>query len=160
MTAAVSTFFATDEFDADTFDPLAHGFRHYGAFGFENFMGPFYVREADEGFELLVKVEDRHTNALDAAHGGFMLAVADIFLSATCFLHLKGKQHFVTVNLAHEFFGPAPRGSWVRGHGRLRKEGKSLMFPECEFFIGDELIGLARCVMKKLKMATPTDPDA
>src|SRR5690606_16810335 len=73
MTAAVSTFFATDEFDADTFDPLAHGFRHYGAFGFENFMGPFYVREADEGFELLVKVEDRHTNALDAAHGGFML---------------------------------------------------------------------------------------
>lgn len=134
----------------EDFDPLAHGFAHYGADTFETFIGPLYARQIDGGHEFLARIEPHHSNMLGAAHGGFMLALADVFLSGTCFLHHQGRQDFVTVNLAHEFLGPAPTGSWVRGRGRLRKDGKSLMFAECEFFVGDETIGIARCVMKKI----------
>lgn len=135
------------------FDPFSHGFEHYGADTFETFIGPLYARAIDGGHEFLSRIESHHSNMLGAAHGGFMLALADVFLSGTCWLHLGSEQDFVTVNLSHEFLGGAPTGSWVLGRGRLRKEGKSLMFAECEFFVGGENIGIARCVMKKIRIA-------
>ncbi len=136
--------------------PESQGFAPFGLHGFEEFLGRFYSRPSPEGQEFLTQVQAHHCNSRGDAHGGFMLALADTFLSGTCHLDPQVEVEFVTVDLSHEFLGAAPQGAWVHAQGRLRKHGRSLMFVECEFHVGQDLIGIARCVMKKInKTKTP-----
>lgn len=128
----------------------AMGFTPYGRAGFEAHIGPLFGRLGPLGPEFLAQVQPQHCNHMQQAHGGFLLALADTFLSGTCILGDQVEHEFVTVDLSHDFLGSAPCGAWLHVHGHLRKHGRSLMFVDCRFDVDGETMGVSRCVMKKI----------
>ncbi len=124
--------------------------------GFDNLIGPFYYRCAGDSHELLLHIEQRHINSGGLAHGGMLSAMTDLACSRAYWNHAgRPRYGFVTVNLTHEFIGAAPLGGWLVARCRVRQEGGSLVFVDCEMFVDEKLIGLSRCVMKKRKPPIP-----
>lgn len=120
--------------------------------GFENLIGPLFHRRSDDAHEFLIHIEPRHLNHGRVAHGGLLAALGDVFCSRALWHH-GGRRGdgFVTVSLTHEFIGAAPADRWLRARCTLRHEGGSLVFIDCEMLVKHRLVGLSRCVMKKLK---------
>jgi len=121
---------------------------------FEHLIGHYMYRRNGDDHEFLMRVEERHRNPGRVAHGGMLAALTDLFCSRTIWNHMNRQGGFVTVSLTHEFVGAIAIDRWLLGRCRVRQEGGSLVFIDCEMFSQDKLIGLSRCVMKKLKPRT------
>lgn len=119
---------------------------------FELQIGPLWYRQDGDSYEFLLQIEQRHLNYGGIAHGAMLAALTDMVCSSTYWNHAGRPRHgFVTISLTHEFVGSAPKDSWLLSRCRIRQDGGSLVFVDCEMFVEDKLVGLSRCVMKKLK---------
>lgn len=139
---------------------VAAGFTFYGNAdgtpmfpGFEAYMGPFYYRRDGDFHEFMVRIAPHHANMGNAAHGGMLAALTDIACSAAYWnaLNRQLESGFVTVSLNHEYLGPVPTGSWLLMRCAVRQSGASMIFVDCEMFTADKLVGLSRCVLKRVK---------
>jgi acyl-coenzyme A thioesterase 13 len=116
---------------------------------FIHLIGPLYRRIENNAEILGLRVEDRHCNYLQIAHGGLLATFADIVVSRAASVAKGGPPpHAVTVSLNVDFIGAAPSGCWLEGRASVGKVGKSLGFASCEVRNGDDLVLRASGVMK------------
>jgi uncharacterized protein (TIGR00369 family) len=111
-------------------DNIPEGFRPLGfAMGFLEVNGPLYGKWDGARLKLGFRVETRHCNPGNVAHGGMLATFADMLLPIAARFQSKVDMGFLpTVNLTCDFLAPAPLGAWVEGQADALKTGKSLLF--------------------------------
>ncbi|MEZ5696263.1 MAG: PaaI family thioesterase [Sphingomonadaceae bacterium] len=86
-------------------------------------LGRLWVKQAAQSEPILgVRIEPEDCNSEMFAHGGFLLAFADIALSVS----ILG----VTLSMSADFMRAAPVGSWLEAHVEIRKRSRNLIFAE------------------------------
>lgn len=110
------------------------GMKELSFMGFVAANGPLWGRlDEVDGMTVPVlgfRVEQRHCNPMQICHGGMLMTFADMVLSFACAVAAGGRKFMPTVNLAGDYVGPAPLGSWVEGRGRLIRQTRNLSFAE------------------------------
>ncbi len=111
---------------------IPEGFRplQFGV-GFIDQVGPLYGKW--DGTRLLMgfRVEPRHCNPGQVAHGGMLATFADMLLPLTARMQSKADVGFApTVNLTLDFLAPAKLGAWVEGTAEFLRAGKTLFFAQ------------------------------
>lgn len=101
------------------------------AMGFLAANGPLYGKW--DGTHLLMgfRVEPRHCNPGQVAHGGMMATFADMLLPIASRFQSKVDMGFLpTVNLSCDFLAPAPLGAWVEGRAELVARTRNMLFAQ------------------------------
>jgi uncharacterized protein (TIGR00369 family) len=99
--------------------------------GFLEAVGPLYGKWADDRLLLGFRVEMRHCNPGQVAHGGMLATFADMLLPIASRFQGKAEMGFLpTVNLTCDYLAPAPLGSWIEGRADLVKTTKNLLFAQ------------------------------
>jgi uncharacterized protein (TIGR00369 family) len=111
---------------------LPAGFRPLGfSMGFLETNGPLYGKWDGEKLLLGFRVEMRHCNPGNVAHGGMLATFADMLLPIAARFQSKKDMGFLpTVNLTCDFLAPAPLGAWVEGRAEALRAGRSLLFAQ------------------------------
>ena len=99
--------------------------------GFLESVGPLYGKWSDDRLLLGFRVEMRHCNPGQVAHGGMLATFADMLLPIASRFQSKSDMGFLpTVNLTCDYLAPAPLGSWIEGRADLIKSTKNLLFAQ------------------------------
>jgi uncharacterized protein (TIGR00369 family) len=99
--------------------------------GFLEANGPLYGKWHDEHLLLGFRVETRHCNPGQVAHGGMLATFADMLLPIAARFQSKMDMGFLpTVNLSCDFLAPAPLGAWVEGRADPIKMTRNLLFAQ------------------------------
>jgi uncharacterized protein (TIGR00369 family) len=92
-------------------------------------VGPFYSRrEEGGGIVTAVRLEGRHMNLNDVAHGGMLMTLADNALFNIAQDELEGAVSSATVTFNAEFLGAAKEGELALARGEVTRAGGSLIF--------------------------------
>ena len=111
-------------------------------------IGPLFYKPEGKGVVIALRIEAHHTNTKGTAHGGVLLALADLTLGRnTEYQHSSGTSLW-TVSLSADFVGTASVGDWVEGRAEFLKSGRSLSFANCYLSVNDERILRASAVLK------------
>jgi len=101
------------------------------AMGFLGANGPLYGKWDGTHLLLGFRVEMRHCNPGQVAHGGMLATFADMLLPIASRFQSKSDMGFLpTVNLTCDFLAPAPLGSWVEGRADVLRMTKNLLFAQ------------------------------
>ena len=120
--------------------PWAGWSKRSEAHKFEATVGPFYFRRREDGAaELGCDVDERHLNGLGAAHGGFLMAVADAALFSIAWREIR-ETGAVTVHLGTDFLSPANLGDRLIATGEIVKAGGRLLFIRGEIKCEDRMV--------------------
>jgi uncharacterized protein (TIGR00369 family) len=99
--------------------------------GFLEAVGPLYGKWADDRLLLGFRIETRHCNPGNVAHGGMMATFADMLLPIASRFQSKTDMGFLpTVNLTCDYLAPAPLGAWIEGRADPVKTTKNLLFAQ------------------------------
>jgi len=99
--------------------------------GFLELVGPLYGKWENERLLMGFRVEPRHCNPGQVAHGGMLATFADMFIPIAARMQSKADVGFApTVNLTLDYLAPAKIGSWVEGNAEFLRAGKSLFFAQ------------------------------
>ncbi|MEJ0040995.1 MAG: PaaI family thioesterase [Rhizomicrobium sp.] len=99
--------------------------------GFIEAIGPLYGKWDGETLAMGFRVEMRHCNPGQVAHGGMLATFADMFIPIGARVQGKADVGFApTVNLTLDFIAPARLGAWVEGRAEFLRAGKSLFFAQ------------------------------
>ncbi|MGN6516337.1 MAG: PaaI family thioesterase [Rhizomicrobium sp.] len=111
---------------------IPEGFRPLNfSMGFIEQAGPLYGKWDGSIFSLGFRVEMRHCNPGQVAHGGMMATYADMLLPmASRFQSGKDMGFMPTVSLTCDYLAPAKLGSWVEGRAEPVKITKNLLFAQ------------------------------
>src|SRR6201992_2871085 len=97
--------------------------------GFLENIGPLYGKWENEKLLMGFRVEMRHCNPGQVAHGGMLATFADMQLPlAVRFQSGKDLGFMPTVNLTCDYLAPAKLGSWVEGEGDAVRITRNLVF--------------------------------
>lgn len=118
--------------------------------GFIDLVGPFYGRRTDEGEIIGMRVEPRHCNTLNVAHGGLLATFADFVVTRTASRSRNPPSYAVTVSLNTDFIATAPLGAWLEGRAHIGRIGGSLAFIACDISAEGTLLLRASGVVKLL----------
>ena len=101
------------------------------AMGFIENVGPLYGKWTGTHLHLGFRVERRHCNPGQVAHGGMLATFADMFLPIAARFQAKMETGMVpTVNLTCDYLAPAPLGAWVEGTAEPVRITKNLLFAQ------------------------------
>jgi uncharacterized protein (TIGR00369 family) len=96
---------------------------------FLELIGPFYSRIEECGLVFGLRIEDRHCNRRQTAHGGLLTTFADIVLGYSS--DHGGDVALTTATVGLSFLGSARIGDWVEGHADVLKVGQRAAFATC-----------------------------
>jgi uncharacterized protein (TIGR00369 family) len=103
-----------------------------------------------------VRVEPQHCNMGGAAHGGFLLALADLALSYGTYAPDDYPPR-ITLNLSTDFITAVRGGDWLELEVDVKRSGRSLAFVDGVGRVGDEVVmrmsGLFRPVLEPMPAA-------
>src|SRR5262249_12234955 len=101
------------------------------AMGFLAANGPLYGKWDGTHLAMGFRVEPRHCNPGQVAHGGMMATFADMLLPIASRFQSKIDMGFLpTVNLSCDFLAPAPLGAWVEGRADLVTRTRNMLFAQ------------------------------
>jgi acyl-coenzyme A thioesterase 13 len=109
---------------------------------FANHLGEFYERISPTGRSVAIRVRSQHCNSLGVAHGGFLLALADLALSHGTYEPGDAPPR-ITLSLSTDFAGVAREGDWVEAHVDVQKAGRRVIFANCFICVGERRIARA-----------------
>jgi len=99
--------------------------------GFLEACGPLYGKWIDDRLLLGFRVELRHCNPGQVAHGGMLATFADMLLPLAVRLQNATDLGFIpTVNLTCDYLAPAPLGAWVEGRADALTITRNLLFAQ------------------------------
>lgn len=134
--------------------------------GYLSSLGPWYYRiDQTKGGErgqlvLAIRVEDRHTNIRQIAHGGFLVTMVDTALGIVVSSSREPPQPIVTVSLTTHFITSAEPGDWVEAHVDIERMGGRLAYASCRLVCGKRTIMTGSGVFALMKPVTPREqPD-
>jgi uncharacterized protein (TIGR00369 family) len=94
-------------------------------------VGPLYGKWADDRLVLGFRIETRHCNPGQVAHGGMLATFADMLLPIASRFQSNAEMGFLpTVNLTCDYLAPAPLGAWVEGRAEPVKTTRNLLFAQ------------------------------
>lgn len=96
-------------------------------------IGPIFRRPDDGGATFGLRIERRHCNSQDVAHGGMLATFADLALGIGGAEQAGAPGHFITVSLVTDYLAPAPLGAWLECRPALLRRTARLMFVEGRF---------------------------
>ena len=117
-------------------------------YGFVKWVGPLYCKGSGEGEVIAVRVEERHCNGGNVAHGGMVSTMADIAIGYHLVRSGRPARWSLSLNLNMDFIGTAPMGSWLEARPRLRRVGSTVAFVDCELTAAGQLVASATSVLK------------
>ena len=118
---------------------------------FEDYVGPFYYRQEEDGeVRCAFVVAGKHVNGQNALHGGMLITFADyaLFLFARKAL---GNQRAVTVSFSSDFTAKVGEGEFVEATGEVVHETGGLLFLRGKVFREDTVLLSFSAVLKKLR---------
>ncbi len=142
---------------------VPEGFRDLGFdYGFLRGIGPLYARRDEAGLSLGFRVEQRHCNAMNVAHGGMLATFMDmqVPLGTRVLDERLFNTLMMTISLSVDFFGPAPMGSWVSGETQLLRTTRNLVFAQGLMAADGTPIARASAVFRIGPTAEGTELDA
>ncbi len=99
---------------------------------FNNLIGPLWAMpEGADGILYGFRVELRHCNPQEVAHGGLLASFADIVLTGGTNYVARLSRFVVTVSLATDFLAPARIGAWVQTRPEVLRAGRTTAFAQC-----------------------------
>jgi uncharacterized protein (TIGR00369 family) len=99
--------------------------------GFIEMVGPLYGKWDGDRLLMGFRVQPRHCNPGQVAHGGMLATFADMFVPIGARMQAKADVGFApTVNLTLDYIAPAKLGAWVEGRADFLRAGKSLFFAQ------------------------------
>lgn len=118
--------------------------------GFALQIGPLYQkREGDGGYVRAFRVAPHHTNGMHNAHGGMLMAFADMAFGHV--ISVRYQRWWISVRLACDFLHPAPLGAWVEGNSEILGMDGDLFRLRGRIWVGDTTILTGDGVFKALK---------
>ena len=118
---------------------------------FEDYVGPLYYKEEEDGeVRCAFVVDGKHVNGQNALHGGMLMTFADyaLFLFARKAL---GNQRAVTVSFSSEFTAAVGEGEFIEATGEVVHETGGLLFVRGKVFCEDTVLLNFSAVLKKLR---------
>lgn len=103
---------------------------------FANHTGEFHERLTATGRSIAIRVAAHHCNSQGVAHGGFLLALADLALSYGTYAAGDAPPR-ISVSLSADFAGVAREGEVVEAHVDVQKSGRRMIFANCFICVGD-----------------------
>jgi uncharacterized protein (TIGR00369 family) len=82
--------------------------------GFSDVLRPLYRRVTEQGLEMGMYVQPRHTNLLNICHGGVLMTLADLSAAAAVNHARKELAGAPTINLSFDFISAAREGDWLQ----------------------------------------------
>jgi uncharacterized protein (TIGR00369 family) len=108
-------------------DGIPEGFRPVALIsGYIGLVGPVYERRGADGYQVGLRIEDRHTNLGGFCHGGLLASLADVGLARVVAQSRTPRLSVVTVSLTVNYLLPARPGDWVDVVGQLDRAGLQL----------------------------------
>jgi uncharacterized protein (TIGR00369 family) len=99
--------------------------------GFLEHSGPLYGKWDGDRLLMGFRVELRHCNPGQVAHGGMLATFADMLLPmASRFQSQQDMGFMPTINLTCDFMAPAKLGAWVEGRADPIRITKGLIFAQ------------------------------
>ena len=120
---------------ADQFDP------------FEASLGPYFERQREGAREFAFKVDDRHTNAQEVAHGGALLTFADAALGYALW-DATDRAPCVTISQQSQFLASAVAGDLVTCLPQLVRRTREIFFMRGDFFVDDKIVFTASAIWR------------
>lgn len=111
-------------------------------------IGPLFEKNEGEGWVRGFKVEAKHTNRANIAHGGVLMTFADIVLARA--VMDVAPLPFVTAQMSCQFIAPALLGAWIEGRGKVSRRTRDLVFVSCELTSGPTPVMTATGLFKVL----------
>jgi len=99
--------------------------------------GPYYTSPNDNGLIVGIRIEERHINGINIAHGGVLSTLADVALSLQLHMSEKPRLDIATVTLNTNFLAGAQLGQWVEAHARIDRKGKRTGYCSGHIIAGD-----------------------
>ncbi|MDA8442843.1 MAG: PaaI family thioesterase [Peptococcaceae bacterium] len=116
---------------------------------FDEFLGFSYKRDMNI-LEVGLQIKDLYLNSVGVIHGGIISTLADVAMSNLIPPNQQGLQEIVTVDLKVSFLKPA-KGEYLRAHANLVKDGRKLIFTECQIYNSTEdLVAVAHGIFSRL----------
>lgn len=135
MSAHVQTGALTHDFDHGLDHLLPPGTRWariHGGGPFFDLIGPHFARfdglEADEPIRVGVRLEEKHCNGVQVAHGGFLTAMFDNALAQALLAACRVEWNIPTINLVTDFLAPAVKDDWLETRIRLSHSTRRMAF--------------------------------
>lgn len=97
--------------------------------GFDDTVGPLYMRRTDSGLRFAFVAEQKHTNGRGIVHGGMLMTFADQILGITVQQTL-GIKDVVTISLNCDFVAAATVGDVIEGEAKVLRVTRTLVFIE------------------------------
>ena len=123
---------------------LKHGFmKHNGGVMFRN------ITESE--YEFKAVINENHLNAAGITHGGYLAALIDAGAGTAAHRSAQNAP-CVTILLDLKYIGASKIGDEIKGHVKILKKTKTLVFLFCELKCNDKTITFASGVWKILKI--------
>lgn len=110
------------------------------AAGFLDLSGPYFLKKAEQGTLVALRVLETHANYLGVAHGGVLTTFADVALSFQIHDSERPALPVVSNTLTTNFLSGAKVGDWLEAHCRIDRLGKKLAYASGEIKRGEEVI--------------------
>lgn len=98
---------------------------------FLDLSGPLWSKQADHGLQFALRIDERHCNARNLAHGGVLSGLADIALGYATASSQEPTPNLVTASMTIDFVGPAKSGDLDVTATDIQRVGGRLAFANC-----------------------------
>jgi uncharacterized protein (TIGR00369 family) len=107
------------------------GFEAFRSSPFFAIIGPVWVRRQDVPPTFGIRIEQRHTNTGGTAHGGLLVALADLALARGVRAAFGHDLRLVTAGLSVDFARPVRVGDWVQAQADIQHRSRRTVFASC-----------------------------
>jgi uncharacterized protein (TIGR00369 family) len=107
---------------------------------FLELLGPIYNKKTDNGLIIGLKIQEKHCNARNLAHGGVFSSLADVALGYNAAFQGNEPTPIVTASLTIDYAGSAKLDDWIEIETDIQKVGKKMAFANCYFTVGSKRI--------------------
>jgi uncharacterized protein (TIGR00369 family) len=94
-------------------------------------VGPAWIRRRDVPPTFGIRIEPRHCNSAGTAHGGLLVALADLALGQGIRAVADRDFRLVTAGLSVDFARPIPVGQWVEAQADIQHHTRRTVFANC-----------------------------
>jgi acyl-coenzyme A thioesterase 13 len=117
-------------------------------------IGPLFQRRAGAGVQFGIRIGEHHCNRRGMAHGGLVVALADVALGKTGEWLSQPPVTLLTVSLTVDFYGSARCGEWLEAETDVTRVGHRVAFGNCYLRVGDKIVARASGVFN-VRPSTP-----
>ncbi|MBL8536019.1 MAG: PaaI family thioesterase [Hyphomonadaceae bacterium] len=121
--------------------------------GFVRQIGPLYRAQRDGRSTMAFRVEEHLTNGMANAHGGMLMAFADMAWGHV--VSIETSSYWVTVRLTFDFLSSAQVGDWVEGSGDLLSRTDDLFVVRGKVWSGERALVTGTGVFKPIQRRDP-----